>query len=56
MIGAVLAFAAGFAFGWMRAKRRGGRRSDCVQMGLAHGIPAALVGFAVSITLVNIGL
>ncbi|MEM6676560.1 MAG: hypothetical protein AAF675_01685 [Pseudomonadota bacterium] len=56
MIGAALAFGAGFAVGWVRAKRRGGHRGDCVQMGLAHGIPFAIVGFAVSITLVNTGL
>ncbi|MEL6210131.1 MAG: hypothetical protein AAFU72_09190 [Pseudomonadota bacterium] len=55
MIGALIAFGAGFALGWYRAKRREGTRADCVQMGFAHGIPAAILGFAVSITLVNVG-
>jgi hypothetical protein len=41
----LLAFIAGFVFGWRRAARRNGSRADRVQYGLAHGL-AFLVGAA----------
>lgn len=52
-----LAFAAGFALGALRARRRGGSAADMVQYGFAHGLAglvlaaalaliAALAGFA----------
>ena len=56
MIGALIGLLAGAALGWERAKRRAGTRADRVQWALAHGIPGAIIGFIVSITLVNTGL
>ncbi|MEO0821136.1 MAG: hypothetical protein AAF074_12000 [Pseudomonadota bacterium] len=53
---AFLCLLGGFGLGWYRATRREGTTADKVQMGLAHAIPLALLGFAVSITLVNLGL
>lgn len=55
MVLALISFAAFFALGWKRAERRGGNRADKIQMGFAHGIPGAVLGFAVSILLVNLG-
>ncbi|MEL6335754.1 MAG: hypothetical protein AAFQ88_03800 [Pseudomonadota bacterium] len=55
MVLALLFLLGGFAFGWWRAGRRGGNRGDRVQMGLAHGIPFALLGFVIAITVVNMG-
>ncbi|MGF1551165.1 MAG: hypothetical protein ACFBWO_01530 [Paracoccaceae bacterium] len=56
MVLGLLFLIAGFALGWVRAGRRGGTRADRVQMGLAHGIPLGVVGFAIAITTVNLGL
>ncbi|MEL6265573.1 MAG: hypothetical protein AAFR52_07980 [Pseudomonadota bacterium] len=55
MVLALIFLAAGFAIGWVRTARRGGHTGDKVQMGFAHAIPAALLGFAISILLVNLG-
>ncbi|WP_233416896.1 hypothetical protein [Halovulum marinum] len=42
----LIAFAAGFAFGWLRARRRGGNRLDKLQYGAGHGIFAAILALA----------
>lgn len=56
MLLAAIGFAIFFAIGWARAARREGTRADKVQMGLSHGIPAAILGFAISIVIVSFGL
>ena len=56
MILALILFALFFYIGWQRAERRSGTRADKIQMGFAHAIPAAFLGFVVAITLVNLGL
>lgn len=56
MILALVFLLGGFAIGWVRASTRGGTRADKVQMGLAHGIPLAILGFIIAITTVNLGL
>ncbi|MEM9782595.1 MAG: hypothetical protein AAF899_08980 [Pseudomonadota bacterium] len=56
MVLAVIFLFLGFAIGWWRARRRGGKRSDKIQMGLAHAIPMGILGFALAITAVNMGL
>lgn len=38
-----LAFAAGFGFGAMRARNRGGTPADMVQYGVAHGVAAGVL-------------
>lgn len=45
----LIAFIAGFAFGWFRAGRRGGNRLDKLQYGAGHGIAFSLLAFAVVI-------
>jgi hypothetical protein len=40
-----LAFLLGFAFGWQRARARGGDRLDQVQYGAVHGILFTIVAF-----------
>jgi len=42
----LIAFFAGFAFGWIRAARRGGNRLDKLQYGAGHGIFFAIVALA----------
>jgi hypothetical protein len=42
----LIAFLLGFAFGWQRARGRGGDRLDQLQYGAVHGILFALVAFA----------
>lgn len=39
----------GFALGWFRAARRGGRRADKWQYALAHAIMFALLAFVISL-------
>lgn len=51
---AIFALLAGLIFGWMRAKKRGGTRADCVQYALAHGLAFGLAGLAAAIILVRI--
>lgn len=41
----LVAFLIGFAFGWQRARARGGNRLDQLQYGAVHGIIFALVAF-----------
>jgi len=55
MLIAVILFAAGFTLGWTRAGRRGGSLADRVQFGLAHAIPAGLVGLIISVVAVKLG-
>ena len=42
----VIAFLLGFAFGWQRARGRGGDRLDQLQYGAVHGIIFTVVAFA----------
>lgn len=42
--------------GWRRAAKRGGKRADCMQYALAHGIPAFLVSLIVLTLSANMGL
>lgn len=42
----VIAFLLGFAFGWQRARARGGDRLDQLQYGAVHGILLTIVAFA----------
>jgi len=56
MVLALVLFLVFFAVGWQRASKRGGTRADKVQMGFAHGIPGAFLGFLIAIMLVNFGL
>lgn len=46
---------AGGVMGWMRARRRGGSRFDCLQYAVAHGIPAFLVTLVVLAVAGNLG-
>ena len=39
----LIAFAAGFAFGWNRASKRGGNRLDKLQYGFGHAVAFALL-------------
>lgn len=55
MVLALLFLIGGCAIGWFRAERRGGNRADKIQMALAHGIPLGVLGFAIAITIVNLG-
>lgn len=51
----VLAFVVCAVIGWRRAARQGGTRGDRVQYALAHGIPGALVGLALTLFVVQMG-
>ena len=44
----LLAFAAFFALGWVRAQRAGGGVMDRVRYGFIHGLAVVLVLFAVA--------
>ncbi len=46
-----IAFALGFAFGWMRAGKRGGNRLDKLQYGAGHGIAFVIVVLALTVLL-----
>jgi hypothetical protein len=50
-----LAFLIGFAFGWQRAKRRGGNRLDKLQYGAVHGIIFVLVALILLVGVQRIG-
>ncbi len=50
----LIAFAAGFAFGWFRAAKRGGDRLDKLQYGAGHGIAFALAALALSILIARL--
>jgi hypothetical protein len=47
----IAALIAGFAFGWMRAARRGGNRLDRTQYALAHAILFGIIGLVVTIVI-----
>ena len=51
-----IAFAIGFAFGWMRATKRGGNRLDKLQYGAGHGIAFLILALAGTILLDRIGV
>ncbi len=51
----LIALIAGFTLGWVRATRRGGTRADKWQYALAHAIPFALGGLALSILGLRLG-
>ncbi|NNU80266.1 hypothetical protein HMH01_07415 [Halovulum dunhuangense] len=51
----VIAFFLGFAFGWLRATKRGGNRLDKLQYGAAHGIGFAIAGVALGILIARMG-
>jgi hypothetical protein len=53
---AVAFFIIAFAIGWARAVNRDGTLADKVQWGIAHGIPAGLVGLGLAIALSNAGV
>jgi fumarate reductase subunit D len=44
----ILVFAALFALGWIRAKRRGGQLADRLRYGFVHGLVGVLVVFGVA--------
>lgn len=50
------AFLAGFAWGWLRAHKRGGDRLDKLQYGFAHGVALAIASLVVGILLVRTGI
>ena len=50
MIGPVFALA-GFVWGVLVARRRGGKRLDCLQYGVGYGIAFGLVGVLIGIAL-----
>lgn len=50
-----IAFAAGAALGWLRARRLGGDRLDQLQYGAAHGIAVTLVVLAAWILAARLG-
>ena len=54
-MGLVVVFVLGFAFGWWRAKRRGGNRLDQLQYGAGHGIALTLAALALGILLGHLG-
>jgi hypothetical protein len=47
---------AGFGFGWLRAKRRGGDRFDKLQYGAVHAIIFSLGAFIAWILAIKLGL
>ncbi|WP_181164500.1 hypothetical protein [Amaricoccus solimangrovi] len=51
-----LVFIAGFAFGWYRARTRGGDRLDRLQYGTVHGILFTLVAFVGWIVAIKAGI
>ncbi|MEM6972501.1 MAG: hypothetical protein AAF577_06820 [Pseudomonadota bacterium] len=55
MVLALIFIGLGFWLGWKRAEKRGGKRSDKIQMGFAHAIPLGVLGFTLSILTVNLG-
>lgn len=55
LVAFLLAVAAG-TIGWRRAAKRGGKRADCIQFALAHGIPAFLITLIVMTLAANFGL
>lgn len=46
----------GFALGWVRAARRGGKTADRWQYAIAHALGFGLLGFLAAIVIVRIGL
>lgn len=50
----LVAIAAGI-IGWRRAAKRGGKRADCIQYALAHGIPAFLITLLVLMIAARMG-
>ncbi|WP_198671069.1 hypothetical protein [Oceanibium sediminis] len=52
----VIAFFAGFAFGWFRAAKRGGNTLDKLQYGVGHAIAFALAGLFLGIIAARTGL
>lgn len=52
----VFAFFAGFAFGWLRAARRGGNTLDKLQYGAGHAIAFAIAGLFLGILAARTGL
>ena len=52
----VVALVFGFVLGWVRAARRGGTTGDRWQYAIAHALGFGLLGFAVAIVMVRIGL
>ncbi|SFI66181.1 hypothetical protein [Albimonas pacifica] len=44
----LIAFALFFAWGWLRARRAGGRTADRLRYGLIHGLAAVLVIYVVA--------
>lgn len=50
-----LAFALGFALGWIRAGRSGGDRLDRLQYGAAHAIALSLATFIAWIVAIRLG-
>lgn len=55
LVAFLIAIAAGVV-GWRRAAKRGGKRADCIQFALAHGIPAFLITLIVITVAANLGL
>ncbi|MCL5775660.1 hypothetical protein M1105_01445 [Limibaculum sp. FT325] len=53
---AVAFFVIAFAIGWARAVNRNGTLADKLQWGIAHGIPAGLVGLVLAILLSRAGV
>lgn len=51
-----IVFLAGFAFGWLRARRRGGDRLDQLQYGAVHAIIFTLGAFIAWILAIKLGL
>ena len=44
----ILIFAAGFAYGWVKAKRAGGRAVDRLRYGIIHGLAPMLAVYAIA--------
>jgi len=52
---AAIFFVIAFAIGWLRAVRRNGTLADKLQWGVAHGIPAGIVGLVIALLLARTG-
>lgn len=44
----ILLFAAGFAYGWLKARRAGGRTADRLRYGVIHGLAPTLLVYVIA--------
>ena len=52
----LIAALVGFAFGWLRARRRGGSLADRAQYGIGHAFAFGLAAFALAAVLYQVGM